>query len=397
MRSGARSSSYTGASVRGDTKARKSALESLTRLTPADSRIFRELAQLQVSDREFQAAVRNYEAAVRLDPNEEQSWNELGYARAYAQDLEGAKQALEHYQQLLAATNANGLDSLGEVSFFLGDFAGAAKAFLEADRKNRGQFGGGELVKAAQAWVLAGDLREGDAVFRKYAGLFEEGQQRGRGAFLLTQWEFLTGRRKSASASLEKLAHALDADSRSQAWSQLSIWKLETGEQQAGAELADQAAGAALSPRARNLAAVSRLIAKPPAQASGSPLADALVLLFARKFGDATPLLERMYRETNPAADGQVRTLLAWAYVETNKIEDARGLLNRYPLPLNSGEPMFASLVFPRYLFLRGAVLERQGKRAEAKAAYELFLKYTGDVPDAFGNAATARQKLSAL
>ncbi len=108
-------------------------------------------------------------------------------------------------------------------------------------------------------------------------------------------------------------------------------------------------------------------------------------------------MLERIYHATNPSSDGQVRTLLAWAYVETNRIKDAAGLLDRYPLPLNSGEPLFASLVFPRYLFLRGTVLEQQGKRTEAKAAYELFLKYVGDAPDTFGDESIARRKFGAL
>ncbi|MBZ5609087.1 MAG: hypothetical protein LAP38_12570 [Acidobacteriia bacterium] len=387
---------YTGASIRGDRKARKSALEALTRLTPADSKVFRELAELQVSDREFREAARNYDAAARLDPDEAQTWNELGYALAYAQDLPGAKQALEHYQQLIPQGNVNGLDSLGEVSFYLRDFAGAAKYFLDADQKNRGQFGGAELVKAAQARALAGDLQGGDALFQKYAGLFQ-GDQRGRGAYQLTQWEFLTGHRKAAMEGIEKIIPSLDADGQSQGWSQLSVWKLMTGDRKAAGELADRAASGAVSPRARSLSAVCRVMAKPPASPSGSPLADAYALLFARKYAEATPLLEALYRETTPSTDGQIRMLLAWAYVETNRIHDADRLLGTYPLPLNTGEPMFAPLIFPRYLFLRGRFLQQQGKRAEAKAAYELYLKYAGDVPDIFGHEATARRNLSAL
>jgi Flp pilus assembly protein TadD len=259
---------YTAASIRGDQAARKSALESLTHLTPADARIFRELAQLQVASREFSAAIRNFEAAGRLVPDEAQNWNELGYARAYAGDLEGAKQALNQYQPLLPQQNVNGLDSLGEVSFYLGDFAGAERSFLDADRKNRAEFGGGELVKAAQARLMAGDLGNADALFRKYTQLFQ-GNQRGRAAFLLTQWEFMTGRRKAAMAGIEKIASSLDPDSRSQAWSQLSIWKMQTGDEKAALDLANRASGAALSPRAMNLSAVCRLISKPPAQASG--------------------------------------------------------------------------------------------------------------------------------
>jgi tetratricopeptide (TPR) repeat protein len=365
-------------------------------LTPADARIFRELAELQVASREFSAAIRNLEAAGELVPEEAQTWNELGYARAYAGNLDGAKQALQQYQQLLPQRSANALDSLGEVSFSLGDFSGAAKDFLDADQKNRSEFGGGDLVKAAQARLMAGDLGGADALFRKYTDLFQ-GNQRGRAAFLLTQWEFMTGRRKAAMAGIEKIAPSLDPDNRSQAWSQLSIWKMQTGDANAAADWANRASGVAQGPRARTLSAICRLISKPPAQASGSPLADALALLFARKFTEATPLLERAYRETNPSSDGQVRTLLAWAYVKTNRTKDAAGLLTRYPLPLNSGDPMFASLIFPRYLFLRATVFEGLGKRAEAKSAYELYLRYAGDVPEVFGDDAVARKKLNAL
>jgi hypothetical protein len=49
---------------------------------------------------------------------------------------------------------------------------------------------------------------------------------------------------------------------------------------------------------------------------------------------------------------------------------------------LSSGEPLFASLIFPRYLFLRGAVLEHAGKRDEARKSDQLYLKYAGDLPD---------------
>ncbi len=387
---------YTRASIQGDLRLRMSALESLARLTPADSKVIRELAELQVASRQFREAARSYDAAARLDPEEPQIWNEMGYALAYSQDLSGAKQALERYQELLPKENANALDSLGEVSFYLRDFAGAAKYFEEADQRNRGQFGGAELVKAAQARLLAGDLEGGNALFQKYAGLFQ-GEQGGRGALQATQWEFLTGRRKQAMQGLEKIIPVLEGEARSQALSQLSVWKLMTGDQKTAVELADQAATGAASARARNLSTLCRMISRPQASRSGSAFVDAYALMFARKYAEATPLLERLYRETAPAGDGQIRTLLAWAYVETNRIQDADRLLGTCPLPLNSGEPLFASLVFPRYLFLRGVVLERQGKRADAKTAYESYLKYAGDVPDIFGDATRARESLTRL
>ena len=48
------------------------------------------------------------------------------------------------------------------------------------------------------------------------------------------------------------------------------------------------------------------------------------------------------------------------------------------PLPLSPGEPMFASLIFPRYFALRAAVLEKQGKPDEPKKNHDLYLKYAG-------------------
>jgi len=120
----------------------------------------------------------------------------------------------------------------------------------------------------------------------------------------------------------------------------------------------------------------------------------AFALLFGRKFAEAVQPLEAVYRETAPAGDGQIRTLLAWAEVESGRVGDARQLVQLYPLPLSSGDPFFASLIFPRFLYLRGVVLQSEGKRSKAKQSFELFLKYAGDVPDIFGDEAAARRVL---
>jgi hypothetical protein len=210
------------------------------------------------------------------------------------------------------------------------------------------------------------------------------------------QWEFLTGRRKAGIARLEQLIPSLEADQQALAYCQLSIWKLETGAAAEGAELARKAEGLARSPRTRNLSAVCKAIAGAPGVAAGSGIANAYALLFARKYAEAFGPLDAMYRETNPAADGQIRTLLAWADVGAGRIAEARKLVQLYPLPLSSGDPIFASLIFPRFLYLRGVVLENEGKRSKAKQSYELYLKYAGDVPDVFGEEANARRAVGA-
>jgi tetratricopeptide (TPR) repeat protein len=387
---------YVAATAAGDTAARLKALETLARLTPVDSQVPRELAELQVLQRKFQDAVRNYEAVTRLDPEDAQAWNQLGYGYALAQNLAGARRALERYRQLLPPEEVNPLDSLGEVSFYLGDFSTAERYFIQAHEKNPGEFGGGELIKAAQARLMLGDLPAADAIYQRYLALLQHSQGALAG-YQQAQWDFLTGRRKAAIARLEKLAPSLGGEARALALCQLSLWKLETGDSEAAAELAGQAVSSAQSPRLRNLSAVCRFLATMPTSGSGSPVADVYALLFERKFKEAVPALEALYRETNPTADAQVRTLLAWAYVETGRPQEAQQLLARAPIPLSSGEPLFADLIFPRYLYLRGAVLEKEGKRAEAKQSYELYLKYAGDLPGIFGDQAKARQSLGHL
>jgi len=387
---------YVEATAAAAAAARFKAAEKLARLTPSDSQVARELADLLLVQRKFQDAMRYYETVTRLDPEDPQVWNQLGYGYAFEQNLTGARRALEHYRELLPAEEANPLDSLGEVSFYLHDYADAENYFLQAHEKNPAEFAGGELIKAAQARLMMGDLTAADALFQRYLGLLQHSQGALAG-YQQAQWEFLTGRQKAAIARIEKLVPAMEGEAKALALCQLSIWKLETGDSKAAADLSAQAGSSASSPHLRNLASICRFLATMPDSGSGSPIADAYARLFRRKFAEAVPVLEGLYHNANPTNDAQVRILLAWAYVETGHSSEAQQLLARTPIPLSSGEPVFAGLIFPRYFYLRGVVLQKDGKRAEAKRNYELYLKYAGDLPVIFGDQAKARQSLGDL
>jgi Flp pilus assembly protein TadD len=364
---------YVAAAASGDENARIQALETLTQVTPANATPFADLGAAQFARRNFQEAVRNYQAAALLNPDEPRTWNELGYALAWTRNLNGARQAIQEYEKL-APDDTNALDSLGEVSFYLGDFESAAKYFQQAAQKSPP-----ELRKAAEALLMTGDLQQADALFAKYLG---PGVERGRAAYQMAQWEFLTGRRRAGMAALERLLPQLEGDAQSLALSQLAIWKLETGDGKAANDLANQAVAHAQSPQARGMSALSRFVAAGAeagfAASSGSALVDAYALLFAQKYREAVPLLQAAYERTNPSADGQIRVLLAWARVETGGFAEAQKLLELCPLPLSSGEPVLASLIFPRYFALRAEVFEKQGKPDEAKKNHDLFLKYDG-------------------
>jgi tetratricopeptide (TPR) repeat protein len=376
---------YVAATVNGDAGSRLKALQSLVVAAPANAGTFAELGAMRFARREFQQAATEYRAATRINPDEPRAWNELGYALARAKDLSGAREALAQYEKL-APGDVNALDSQGEVSFFLGDFKTAGDYFERAGAKNPA-----ELLKAAEARLMAGDRQAADALFLRHLGPAARAPGGGAG-YQLAQWEFVTGRRKAGMARMEKLTPELQGDLQSLAFSQLAIWHVETGDGKGASDLANQAASRAQGPQARGISSAVRFLASGAWGGSGSKIVDAYAWLFAKKYREALPLLQAAYAETNPSADGQIRTLLAWAYLETGAAAEAGKLLDTYPLPMSSGEPLFASLIFPRYLFLRGAVLQQAGKQDEAKESYERYLQYAGDLPDQFGDEARARR-----
>lgn len=356
---------YVAAAAGGDAIGQMKALEALTAATPANADVFKELGEMRFARREFPQAAMEYRAAAQLDPGDPRTWNELGYALAWAKDLNGAREALAQYRKLAPEDN-NVLDSEGEVSYMRGDFKSAAEYFEKAAARNPAEF-----VKAAEARLMTGDLQGADALLAKHLGSAANGQ------FQLAQWEFLTGRGKAGMDRMEKLAQGSNGDLQALALSQLSIWKLETGAGKAAVDLANEAMMSAQSPQAREIGEMCRYVVS-GSTAGGSKMANAYALLLAKKYREALPLLQSIYGATNPSADGQVRTLLAWAYVETGAIDSADPLLDARPLPLSSGDPLFVSLVFPRFLYLRGVALERAGERDEARNSRELYVKYSG-------------------
>jgi len=339
---------YVAATASGDATDRMKALESLTVATPANANIFKELGEMRMARREFQQAAMEYRAASRLDPDEPQIWNELGYALAWAKDLNGAREALAQYQKL-APEDANVLDSQGEVSYMRGDFKAADEYFERAAAKNPS-----ELLKAAEARLMMGDQPGADALFAKHLG--PNTRVRNAGAdYQTAQWEFLTGRRKEGMDRMQKLAQESSADLQALALSQLSIWRVDGGESSAAADLANQAADRAQNPQVRGIAAMCRSIAS-GSTGSGSKIGDAYGLFISKKYRVALPLLQGIYGETNPSSDWQARTLLAWAYMNSSAYDQAATLVDPYPLPLSSGDSLFSAVIFRRYLALRKGV-----------------------------------------
>jgi Flp pilus assembly protein TadD len=346
--------------------ARRRALEDLARLIPASYEIPRDLGDAETAARNYPAAVRWYQRALALAPDAPGLWNLLGYACAYAHDLDGAVRVIERYRKI-APEDPNAIDSLGDVHYYLGWFAEAEKYYLSAYDQNAAFLDGGTLLKAAHARLMRGDVAGADAVFRRYADAHPLARDPAMGV-KQAQWDYLCGRRAPAVAALERIG-AGDGALASRARAQLVVWYLLAGERDKARHLAEQVDRA----HDTGVAALAGFISQPPASSSEwavraerafpEPSQTALkkyalgyALLLAREFAAASLVVKELYEHSNPTSADPMNVLYAWTLVETGRGKEARSLLDVYPIPQPTGESLFAALSFPRQLELRKRV-----------------------------------------
>lgn len=391
----------------GDSAGAARALEAIAQLTPADLTLFRNLAEAEFNTRRYERAIQHFRKALEIEPADPALWNLLAYAQAYAGDLPAATKSLREYERLRPA-EANPLDSLGDVHFYLGYFADAERFYLQAQAKDAAFANGGSLLKAAHARLLTGDINAADAIFRRYIDA-----RRAAGDALLeyrqAQWDFIAGRRRPAMERLLAFANAVSAKNigaqfreiASNAYVQLTIWNVDMGDsEQARANSLRARANA--GPASAAAAMIAGFLTEPANSASAwtaraeayfppnvplqfRRLSLAYALLFAKHFRAAEPILKELYQTSNPAAQQHLPVLLAWSLIETDRWQEAAPLLAPNPIPYATGPDLFTCLAFPRLFLLRAQVLEKQGKRDEAKLNYALFAKLSGPDPDIFG------------
>ena len=285
---------FVSATLRQDEPAKQRALAALGQLMPHDAALLRRLAEQDMNARRFSEAAQFYQAALREEPDDIETWNLLGYAQAFAGDVESARKSLDAYGRDPAHA-ANALDSQGEASFLNGRFAEAEKYFLEAHAKSSALLGGGDLLKAAYARWLQGDLPGADQQFSRYVA-FRVQQKDPLIPWRQAVWEYSTGRAEAAVARLSNVSAGPAADI---ARAQLAVWKDSSG-------------------------------------LPHDPVA-----------------LKQAFDRTPPAADGITRVLYAAALAQAGQNDQARKLLALWPLPGLEGDPMLQSFLFPKYLELK--------------------------------------------
>ena len=285
---------YLSASLHQDAQAADEALSALARLMPHDLSLLRRLAAEQMATRRFSDSAKSYQALLQEEPDDIESWNQLAYAQALAGDVESAQKSLERYGRDPAHA-ANALDSRGETLFLNGKFGEAEKNFLQAHDKNSAMLGGGDLLKAAYARWLGGDLPGADHLFGRYLA-FRTEQKDPLVSWRQAVWEYATGREPAAIAHLSSVT----------------------------------------SPPAANVARAQ--------------LAQWMDL---SKLPQDPAVLKQAYEHAPPAADGLARVLYAAALARTGQKDEARKLLVLWPLPGSDSDPLLQSLVFPKYLELK--------------------------------------------
>jgi len=376
------------AALRGDFHAELAARRQLAYVDPANPDYHRALGEALMSTRDYDDAIVEFRRGLSIRPDDAAALNTMGYAAAYSGDLPTAIRVLRGYEQL-RPREPNPLDSLGDAHFALGHFREAEQFYLAAQAKAPGFLNGGEVLKAAQARLMTGDIAGATALFKRYlAG--REAVQDPNAPYHAAAWAWQTGARREAVAALDRLARALAQAGPAGPWRELAsradaqtaVWLLNLGDRASAAEHARKAVAEA-GPATSALVSLVAYLAQPeaftpPAQSPLKDYAQAYALLFGKQFRSAAQVLQELYKRPAPDPDDGLAVLLAWAYAESGDWQRAEPLLRLNPLPQAAGVPIFSSLYFPRLFFLRGAALEREGHGTEARRHYQLFRSLTG-------------------
>jgi tetratricopeptide (TPR) repeat protein len=348
------------AQMSGDRAALSQSLTALSRLTPSDRNLLRALADGELAAKRYPAAIDYYRKALASQPDDPALLNTLGYAQAYAGDLDGAVKTLQEYERVRPA-EANPLDSLGDVHFYWGRFPEAEKFYRQAFQKDATFLNAASLVKAAKARLMTGDVSGAEGVFAEYEAARRAANDPTIG-FARARWDYLRGKRSEAVRELDAfLATTKIGDVAALADCTLTVWLLQSGDPAAAAKRT-----------------VCRFLTQPHAAAFPNPAAQAHALLLAKDFQAALPVLRDIVARAAPSPVEPGPVLLAWALVETGHFDEAEKYLQTVPVPAEPAPAPFESLTLPRIFDLRAKVAEKKGDRAAAERNSRLFETITG-------------------
>ena len=363
---------------------------------PADPGPRATLASLAENDHDYPRAAALLRSALLLTPEDVVLANRLGYAEAYAGNLDAAVAALHRYREL-RPEEANPLDSLGDVYLYFGRLADAERCYLDAHKRNPEFNGGAALYKAAWSRLNTGDIAAAGKIFDRFLAARPGNPAR---EYQRAEWLWLSGRREDAVQALEAFATDTERgplrELAARARAQLALWALASGDGAAARTQAERAVALA-GPQTAALAATARFLAEPPAsatewavraerafpspaQAPMKQYALACALLSGGEFQAAVPLMREIYARWTPSGDPAIPVMLAWAYTGAGRPGDAAPLIARNPIPQGTGLNIFTGLWYPRIHTLR-----RAGPRPAPYSGTSRNTSFASTLPNCIG------------
>jgi Flp pilus assembly protein TadD len=307
----------------------------VARERPADANVLALAGRWALVRRNFGEAGQWFNRALRVDPENGPLLNEAAYADFFAGNVDGAMKAIARYEQI-DPSDANPLDSRGEILLMSGRFREAEESFVGSYSRDPQFIGSVALRKAAVARRFSGDQPGADGLFQRY---LDAVGKNGPLVLLQAQWDYESGREKQAIDRLKDVNSTL-------ALAQLAIWTRDTA-------AAAKAQSLAKNDPERVQAELARLVASNGPAPQGE--AGALVLVLRHDFAAAVGPLRQAVQSRLPAEATQWQVLLAWALAESGHAGEAKPLLKNWPLP-GSAESLWESMPMRKFGELRAKV-----------------------------------------
>ncbi len=119
------------AGVNGETARQREHYEALLAAYPSDERAHNLFGNHWFGQQEWTKAIQSYERATTIDPDYTQSYNQMGYARRFLEDFEGAERAFEKYISLIP-DDPNPYDSYAELLMKTGKYEKSIENYKRA-------------------------------------------------------------------------------------------------------------------------------------------------------------------------------------------------------------------------------------------------------------------------
>lgn len=199
------------AELQQDRPGHRTAIIALARLAPADVDLQLRAAREAALGRDFATAAEIYDRLL-LVAKQPAVLNQAAYVAALMGDRQKAEQ-MATAAEAGAPNEPQFADTHGDIAYFFGDYAAAARLFEKAAGMNPSFLNGLPIWKAAMASQLAGETSRAEGSFRQFADLRTKA---GAPNTLLLEavWDWQGGRKEAA---YEKLQRAISSSERGKA------------------------------------------------------------------------------------------------------------------------------------------------------------------------------------